>query len=258
MSKIDTWSARAANFSQIGVLALAAFGYFYTVLPVYQKSLLDEEIAKKTLELEKKDKQISEFNKILEERSSELKKLSEDASKAKAEANSAKQNLKTMQGKYTKQYSELRVHLFSQFMSLAHNQCSKVKMEKVRITECFNGIANSEEFRELNSYDMSKLKRSIQIETPKLIDNYYNKKQQFDTSMRKIDSEIKAVETECQNNREKKDYEDSIKKMTIDYECSMNKNKSDNKKYKLEIDFLFAKKEVLSNSLENIVNMAVN
>lgn len=117
MSKIDIWSARAANFSQIGVLALAAFGYVYTVLPVYQKSLLDEEIAKKTLELEKKDKQINEFNQILAERSAELKKLSMDASKAKEEANSAKKNLKTMQGKYSKQYSELRIHLFSQFMT---------------------------------------------------------------------------------------------------------------------------------------------
>ncbi|MBJ8735850.1 hypothetical protein [Citrobacter amalonaticus] len=258
MSKIDIWSARAANFSQIGVLALAAFGYFYTVLPVYQKSLLDEEIAKKTLELEKKDKQISEFNKILAERGAELKKLSDDASKAKAEANYAKQNLKTMQGKYSKQYSELRIHLFSQFMSLARQQCSDGKMEKNKITECFNNIANSADLKELNALDMTKLKRSIQIETPKLMNNYYKRKQQFDTSMQSIKSEIIAIETECQNNRTKKDYEDSIKKITIDYECNMKKSKSDTKKYKLEIDFLFGKEEILSKSLENIANMAVN
>jgi len=30
---------------------LAAFGYFYTVIPLYQKAMLDEEIAKKELEL---------------------------------------------------------------------------------------------------------------------------------------------------------------------------------------------------------------
>ncbi|EBA2358634.1 hypothetical protein TM80_15155 [Salmonella enterica] len=258
MSKIDIWSARAANFSQIGVLALAAFGYVYTVLPVYQKSLLDEEIAKKTLELEKKDKQINEFNQILAERSAELKKLSMDASKAKEEANSAKKNLKTMQGKYSKQYSELRIHLFSQFMTLAQHQCSKIKFEQTAMTECLNKVANSADFNELNSVDMNKLKRSIRIESQKLADDYYNKKQQFDISMQSLDSEIKAVEKECQNRRETKDYEDSMKKITIDYECSMKQMEPDNKKFKLRLDFLFAQEKILSTSLENIANTAAN
>lgn len=258
MSRIDIWSTRAANFSQIGVLALAAFGYFYTVLPVYQKSLLDEEIAKKTLELEKKDKKINEFNQILAERSSELKKLSNDVSKAKDEAYSAKKNLKAMQGKYSKQYSELRMHLFSQFMILAQNECSKVKIEDTSITECFNRVANSENLKELNPIDMKKLKRSIQVESPKLIYNFFNKKDEFDTSMKLVESEIKTVEKECQNNKAKKDYEDSIKKITIDYECSMKEIESDNKKYKLKIDFMFAQRKMLSDTLENIANNSAN
>lgn len=258
MSKIDIWSARAANFSQIGVLALAAFGYVYTVLPVYQKSLLDEEIAKKTLELEKKDKQINEFNKILAERSSELDKLSNAVSKAKEEANSAKQNLKTMQGKYSKQYSELRVHLLSQFMSLAQDQCSKIKIEKQAITECFNKIADSSDLKELNPTDMRRLKRGILLEVPKLIERYSNKKNQLDTSLQSLKSEIVEIENECQRNRAKKDYEDSFKKLNIDYDCQMKKMKPDNKQYGLKIDFIFEKRKIMSNSLENIANMAAN
>ncbi|HIE8726269.1 hypothetical protein [Klebsiella pneumoniae] len=258
MSKIDIWSARAANFSQIGVLALAAFGYVYTVLPVYQKSLLDEEIAKKTLELEKKDKQINEFNKILSERSSELEKLSNAVIKAKEEANSAKQNLKTMQGKYSKQYSELRIHLLSQFMSLAQNQCSKIEIEKQSITECFNKIANSPDLSELNSTDMRQLKRGIQVEVPKLIERYNNKKHQLDISLQSLDYEIMEIEDECQRNRAKKDYEDSFKKLNIDYDCQIKKMKPDNKKYGLKIDFIFEKQKIMSMSLENIANMAAN
>ena len=50
-SQIDIWLSRLSHFSQIGLLAVAAFGYVYTVIPVYQKSLLDEQIAQKELQL---------------------------------------------------------------------------------------------------------------------------------------------------------------------------------------------------------------
>lgn len=50
--RVDTLLSRAANFSQVGVLALAIFGYFYTVKPVFQNQVLQEQAAK--LELEKK------------------------------------------------------------------------------------------------------------------------------------------------------------------------------------------------------------
>jgi hypothetical protein len=52
-SNLDVWLTRAASLSQPLVLALAVFGYFYTVLPVYQKEVLSEQIAGKELELEK-------------------------------------------------------------------------------------------------------------------------------------------------------------------------------------------------------------
>ncbi|MGJ7501219.1 hypothetical protein ACSFBF_12735 [Variovorax sp. ZT5P49] len=56
---IDRWCNRAGQLSQVLLLLLGIFGYFYTVLPVYQKSLLDEDIAKKTIELGKKDAELT-------------------------------------------------------------------------------------------------------------------------------------------------------------------------------------------------------
>lgn len=50
-SSLDGWLNRLSHLSQIGLLITALFGYIYTVLPVYQKSLLDEQIAQKELEL---------------------------------------------------------------------------------------------------------------------------------------------------------------------------------------------------------------
>ena len=59
-SNLDLWLIRLGYFSQIGLLIVAVIGYFYTVLPVYQKSVLDEEIAKKEIELVKMQKKLDE------------------------------------------------------------------------------------------------------------------------------------------------------------------------------------------------------
>lgn len=49
--KIDLYLSRLSHLSQVGLLVIAVIGYFYTVVPLYQKSLLDEQIAQKELEL---------------------------------------------------------------------------------------------------------------------------------------------------------------------------------------------------------------
>lgn len=51
LSNLDLWISRASHLSQVGILIIAVIVYFYTVIPIYQKSILDEDIAKKTLEL---------------------------------------------------------------------------------------------------------------------------------------------------------------------------------------------------------------
>ncbi len=52
----DLWLARLSFAAQIGTLALAIIGYFYVVIPLYSKAVLEEQIAKKELELADKDK----------------------------------------------------------------------------------------------------------------------------------------------------------------------------------------------------------
>lgn len=48
---VDIWLQRLAHLTQVGLLGLGLFGYFYTVLPVFQNQQLQEQAAK--LELEK-------------------------------------------------------------------------------------------------------------------------------------------------------------------------------------------------------------
>lgn len=258
MSKIDTWSTRIANFSQIGVLALAAFGYFYTVLPVYQKSLLDEEIAKKTLELEKKDKQLLELNETLNQRSIELNQLLKEVNQAKDEAKSAKSNLKLVQGKFSKQYSELRVHLLSQFISLAYSECYKSLSNSNNLSQCFTNIAESSNLRELNQKDKGKIKNNIAKETPKLLIDYVNKKNALEHSLKKIDERIFSIDKECESNKLKDEYKDKFKKIDIDFECDNKKREMESKASELKIKFIFAKQKLISENLEAIAQKTLN
>jgi hypothetical protein len=49
----DSWSARLSYWSQIGTLAVVVFGYFYTVRPVFQNQLLQEQAAQLQLDSER-------------------------------------------------------------------------------------------------------------------------------------------------------------------------------------------------------------
>lgn len=62
---IDLYLLRLSYLSQIGLLIVATIGYFYTVVPLYQKSLLDEQIAQKELALRAKEFALSELYKEL-------------------------------------------------------------------------------------------------------------------------------------------------------------------------------------------------
>jgi len=49
--KLDVWLPRLAYIAQVVLLGLTASAFFLTVLPLYQKALLDEALARKEIEL---------------------------------------------------------------------------------------------------------------------------------------------------------------------------------------------------------------
>lgn len=72
---VDQWFDRVGQASQVLLLVLGVFGYFYTVLPLYEKALLDEEIAKKTLELNKASADLAKTSLDLQAKEGELQRL---------------------------------------------------------------------------------------------------------------------------------------------------------------------------------------
>ncbi|MBP8064474.1 MAG: hypothetical protein KAY38_05730 [Acinetobacter sp.] len=56
---IDKILSRLSHLSQIGLLLAAVFTIWYTVIPLYGKAVLEEQVAEKTLELKNINEQIS-------------------------------------------------------------------------------------------------------------------------------------------------------------------------------------------------------
>jgi len=82
---IDVWLARLSHVAQIILVLGALFGYFYTVRPLHQKELLDEEIADKTMKLQTLQKEMEQArvqqesaNRVMRELKQERESLGRD------------------------------------------------------------------------------------------------------------------------------------------------------------------------------------
>ena len=107
---LESWFSIAANASQVLLLILAVFGYFYTVIPVYQKELLSEKISQQELKLNQLNElnirykdNISNYEKNLDELKTKIKD-------ANQEIINKTETLNTINGKinllYKKNYAE--------------------------------------------------------------------------------------------------------------------------------------------------------
>lgn len=144
--------AKIASLAQVLMLVLVAFGYWYTVLPVYQKSLLDEDIAKKTIELNKatkdlgslhndmgnlrekvalKEVELSALQKSIEGYKKESFNARVDASNAKQESIIARDNAAT-------KYALLRSQSLSLFWGDLLRYCvGNAVATDIKLGECF-------------------------------------------------------------------------------------------------------------------------
>lgn len=112
------------------MLVLVGFGYWYTVLPVYQKSLLDEEIAKKTIELHSATTELTILRKGIHEKESELASLQHsidvyknDSRQARSDATKAKRDSAVAQQDAAEKYSTLRSQSLGLFWGELIQQC---------------------------------------------------------------------------------------------------------------------------------------
>jgi hypothetical protein len=214
-ARIDRVLARLANASQLGVLLLAGFGYFYTVLPVYQKSLLDEEIAKKTIELNAKDG-------ALQAKNAELQALLGTVVEARNSALRAQVEVGKLKGAIRNQYDELRARLIQEFVLLTRESCKLEKMPSGSFSKCVeekvfapgNLTALTAADRRLLLQIVSKRNREITAAWQKI-------ELTFATAQQQAEGKAKDGEARCAQAKESAAYKDANERISIDYRCSM-------------------------------------
>lgn len=80
---IDQWIKRFSNISQIGLLCLGIFGYFYTVVPVYQNQRLQEQTAKLEVEKSTLEKSLASYTDEREQIKNDINILKNERDKEK-------------------------------------------------------------------------------------------------------------------------------------------------------------------------------
>lgn len=117
--RLDLNLARASNAAQPLLLLLAVFGYFYTVLPAYQKELLGEQIAAKELELARLQKEISNTSPKIEGLNRQIHDLNERSTKIQGEYLASASAANQLESK-RKLLAQQNLDLASKNQSLSH------------------------------------------------------------------------------------------------------------------------------------------
>ncbi|GAC1405688.1 MAG: hypothetical protein NVSMB6_00630 [Burkholderiaceae bacterium] len=121
------------------MLILVGFGYWYTVLPVYQKSLLDEEIAKKTIELNSATTELATLRSGIHDKESELASLQRsidiyksDTRQARSDATKAKLDSAIAHQDAAAKYSSLRSQSLSLFWGNSYDSVSRSRSAMIK------------------------------------------------------------------------------------------------------------------------------
>jgi uncharacterized secreted protein with C-terminal beta-propeller domain len=210
---MDKWFGRIANASQAGLLLLAAFGYIYTVIPVYEKALLDEEIAKKTLDLQKKESELAQ-------KSAELASLTTAVDQMRGSLSSSQAEVRRLKGTLSEQYSELRNRLLVEFQLLGTNLCRIDTLTEGSFGACLiEKVLPTNNLKSMSSADRDLLTRIVQASNSETSSSWQElaksiKQQRDDRQHHKAE-----VAAKCEERRSTDDYKDRLKKIEIDVLC---------------------------------------
>lgn len=178
--RIDIVLQRIAWCSQIALVLAAILGYVYTVRPVHQKQLLDEQIAQRTISL--RDATIA-----LEKLKSEASQLRAENSKLGTEAKST--------------YSKLRDTISVEILSM--DRCATLSDGKPRkstdVPVCVSKFAKEKIAPSLLPKDRELLFELIDARGPKMIRSNVDVTRQFSGKPQRLNSEIKKIEEEIEN-----------------------------------------------------------
>ncbi len=116
-----------ANVSQILMLIVVAWGYFYTVVPVFQKEKISEELAKLEIEKSKWQEQVEKYKQEISNSKQEIEELN----KIKNELSSNLSNLRTESDSMSKKLNYAEEQLYGQQIAYLNGKSYMAYMNKL-------------------------------------------------------------------------------------------------------------------------------
>lgn len=92
----DRWLARLSFFAQILTPLLALAGFWYTVLPLYSKAILEEQVAKNQIELEKQQESLTSLLNVIEHKKQEVNSLTSRIEQEQGKSNSLRAEISAL------------------------------------------------------------------------------------------------------------------------------------------------------------------
>lgn len=274
-TSIDVLLQRLANGSQLALVLLALFGYFYTVLPVYQKALLDEDIAKKTLELRDMNDRIQNAEILLKSKEMEvtamLKQINElketadttrqNLSRALAEATAARRNQDRAEAEagllretFELTYQQLLPRLLREFQSLSISKCKVLSNSDDRFTDCVeHQVLTSPSLNAFEQADKNRLVETLRQKSAQIETSLADFTSQSLMKRQKIDEQVKAAQSHCEQIKNVEDYKDQMKKISIDYQCNRELIDASSQLNKLDFEELFSRDKLLASLMSEVV-----
>ncbi len=199
--RFDLLLQRLAWSSQIVLVIAGIFGYFFTVRPVHQKQLLDEQIAERTIALKTTANTLQKLQAEAQQLQSENAKLGVQADELRTEA--------------VKTYEQFRSNLALEILSIP-SRCSldrKASSDKTEeVVNCVSDFLTKEVARHLKEDDRKVLtlvferyKEAIAKSGPQVVKQFEDKSRRISRDIKNTQAEIKRsaeeVRTEIYNLR---------------------------------------------------------
>ena len=251
---IDVSLQRLANASQLGLLLLAIFGYLYTVLPIYQKSLLDEEIAKKTLEFNAMQARVDSVEAQLKSRELELSGMNKKLSDLRASADRAQTEVGKLRTDVGAQYAELLPRLLQDFFSLSYAVCKDSISSDQSFADCIDrNVLPTANLAGVHPSDRNRLSRIAHARSSDLAHGWSEHLAKVERS--KVDGDVRAKEAQakCDQARATDEYKDSMKKISIDYQCSKGRLDVNSSSIREKYDLIGEGDKLITNALNSVV-----
>jgi len=185
---LDTFLQRLAWSSQIILVIAGIFGYFFTVRPVHQKQLLDEQIAERTISLKNATHTLQNLQAEANRLQNENVQLGTEASRLRTEANQT--------------YEQLRSNIVLDVLSFPA-ECATRKDLPNRITQnipsCALKFITQRISANLKTDDKSLLIKITERHTAEMLNAGSQVDKKFADRSKKIEREIKSTEADLEN-----------------------------------------------------------